>query len=192
MSLFQSISDATTGGLFGGHGPFEDWLGMGGGGGGGGDRRNRIHEGFDVARGYVNRGTATASDYLRQGYEDLFRSRAQGMIGGFGEAQSRYGAQAASQGLSPDVVQRMMFAPGQELQANLGQAQGEAGSGLAFDLAKLFKGTGSELAGLTQEELNLWLNKKIAKNAADSMERSGIYQGLGQLGGAAIGAGMFG
>jgi len=173
------------GGLAGGL--FGDSL-FGGGSSTGDGRASQITRGFDTAEGYLRQGTSTAADYLRQGYEDLFRSRAQGMIGGFGEAQSRYGAQAASQGLSPDVVQRMMFAPGQELQANLGGLQGEASSGLAFDLAKLFKGTGSELAGLTQEEVAMKLNKQIAKNAASSMETSGIYQGLGSLFGGFLGA----
>lgn len=169
-----------TGGLFGDQ--------LFGGSNTGDGRASMIDRYSARARADVALGTATAADYLRRGYEDLFRSRAQGMIGGFGEAQSRYGAQAASQGLSPDVLQRMMFAPGQELQANLGQAQGEASSGLSFDLAKLYKGTGSEFAGLTEEELALKLNKQIAKNAASSMETSGIYSGLGSLFGGFLGS----
>jgi hypothetical protein len=152
----------------------------------------RIQYGFDQGRNYIEQGTLAASDFLRQGYEDLFRSRAQGMIGGFNEMSSRVGAQTASQGLSPDVVQRMLFAPGQELQANLGAAQGEAGSGLAFDLAKLFKGTSSELAGLTEDELSLFLQKEVAKRAANQAQTAGMISAGGSIvGGLAGNPGLF-
>lgn len=159
---------------------------FGGGGSGGMGKGTRIKQGIGEARDYLNAGTASAADYLRQGYEDLFRSRAEGMIGGFGEMQSRVGAQTASQGLSPDVVQRMMFAPGQELQANLGSAQGEASSGLAFDLARLYKGTAGEMAGLSETELELWLKKQLSKDSADAQSTAGLIGGGATLGAAAI------
>lgn len=155
---------------------------------GGGGIGNRIGNAFEDIFSTVRGGTATAADYLQQGYENLFQQRAQGMIGGFGEAQSRMGAQAASQGLSPDVLQRLMFAPGQVLQANLGALSGESGAGLAFDLAKLMKGTSSEIAGLTEDELSLWVQKEMAKRAAKAGRNAGIMSGIGSLAGAAIGS----
>src|SRR5262245_56140709 len=155
---------------------------------GGGGVGNRIGNAFDDIFSTVRGGTAQAADYLRQGYENLFQSRAQGMIGGFGEARSRMGAQAANQGLSPDVLQRLLFAPEMELQSSLGSAAGEAGSGLAFDLAKLMKGTSSEIAGLTRDELSLWVNKELAKGAAKAGRRAGTVSGVGSLLGSAIGS----
>lgn len=144
--------------------------------------------GFGRARDEIKTGSLLASDYLRQGYENLYNQRAQGLIGGFNESSSRMGAQAAAQGLSPDVLQRLMLAPGQQLQAQLGELGGEVGSGLSFDLARLLKGTGTELAGLTQSHLSAFINKEVAKRAARKRMQAGILSGLGGLLGAGIGA----
>lgn len=181
-NLFDPSGLVVGGGFSGSDGLF------GGGGSHGPGMGTQIHQGIRDARGYVQQGTAQAADFLRQGYEDLFRSRAEGMIGGFGEMSSRVGAQTASQGLSLDVVQRMLFAPGQELQAQLGAAQGESASGLSFDLAKLFKGHGSEMAGLSEEELQLMLGKELAKDSAHAQQMAGLYSGFGSLLGGALGA----
>ena len=146
-----------------------------------------IERAFDQARGEIQGGTSTAADFLRSGYESLFNQRAQGLVGGFGEASSRMGAQAAGQGISPDVLSRMLFAPGMELQGQLGSLLGESESGLDFDLAKLFKGTSSEMAGLTEEEMALFVNKEIAKRAAKSGKQAGMISGLGSMAGGALG-----
>lgn len=147
-----------------------------------------LRHGYGVARGTVLEGTSLASDYLRQGYENLFNARSQGMIGAFDEANSRYGAQAASQGLSPDVLQRLMYSPGMELQTGLGAARGEAQSGLAFDLAKLYKGTAGELAGLDEAQVAAWVNKEAAKRAARAARNAGLVSAFGSILGSIPGA----
>jgi hypothetical protein len=141
------------------------------------------------AYGYVKDASKGAGELVRSGYEDMFKARAGAAVGGFDEQQSRLMANAAQSGLSPDVLQRMLYAPGMQVQNQIGQARAETQGGMNFDLAQLMKGTGSELAGLSEEEANMKMNL-YAQKRGEKMAGWGMAGGLlGTAAGAALGGG---
>lgn len=156
---------------------------------GGGGMGNQIANARTSMRDEALRGTQSASDLLRSGYESQFRARAQGAVGGFGEMSSRLGAQGAQQGLSPDVLQRLLYAPGMDLQSQLGAMKGEGESELDMQLAELMKGTSSELMGIDRDSLSMFLNKEAAKRARKDAQNAGWVAGFGTLG-SAVATGM--
>ena len=180
-----------------GYSPFPDITDLFGGGGGpfsglslgldnpfkspGPGEANWIKGLLAPAYGDVRQGTADASSQLRQAYEGQFRARLGGLTSGFGEQASRLGAQTASQGLSPDVIQRMLIAPGAQLQGEAGTIAGETQYGLHSDLARFLKGTGTELAGLHTNEAAIMANYMAALKGAKAAENAGLLSGLGGL-----------
>lgn len=178
LSLLPDVTD-----LFGGGSMFKGGIF----GGTPTSKANWIKEGYAPAFGEIRGGTAAASDLLRRGYEAQFRGAAEGAVGGFDEMSSRIGAEGASNGLSPDVLQRLLYSSGMDLQSHLGELRGASEFGLDTDLAELLKGTGTELAGLTRDQLATMANYMAALKGAKATERAGLFGGVGGLIGGIVG-----
>lgn len=139
---------------------------------------------FSKAAGYLLQGSQMAAGSALQGFESMYRARAQGEAAAFGEQQDRLGGEVASQGYSPDLVRRMLLGGQAQSQARIGQARGEADQGYQQFLAELQRNTGVELSDLSMEEMNFIQQAYLAKQARKAGEKAG-YIGLA---GSAMGA----
>jgi hypothetical protein len=141
------------------------------------------------AAGYVGQGSQRAADYLTRGYEDAFRMKNEAISGGMNERRRRLGAEVGAQGLSPEMLRRQLFVLDAEDRAQLGELFAESGMGLNTDLAELAKGTGTELAGMKQDELSLLLEMAFGAKArkAARKSKSGLGGILGTVAGSFLG-----
>lgn len=158
--------------------------------GGGGQPKGTpgfVSQGFGDAAGFIQQGSQVAEGDIRSAFEDLYRHKASGIAGGFGEQQRRLGAEGASQGLSADFAKRMLFEGQARAQSDIGGARGEALGQMGLELAGLHKGTGTELATLKREETDTVLEaylqskaRKAARKASKMRFLSSILSTVGQ------------
>lgn len=132
---------------------------------------------------YLLKGSAGAEQSAMQGFESMYRARAQGEAAAFGEQQDRLGGEVASQGYSPELVRRMLTGGQAASQARIGEARGESDQGFNMFLTELRKNTGVELANLTMEQMKMIQQGYLAKQAKRASKSAGM---LG-LGGSALG-----
>jgi len=145
-----------------------------------------------LQRGYVTDATAEATQSLMQGYRQAYAQRAAGIAGSYGLQSDQLLSEMASQGLDPSIARRMLAGQrGASLQ-QMGEAQGGLASEMYDNLARLQKGTGGELAAISQAETEQYLAPHIAKLSGDAMKaaaKSGAKGSIlgGLLGGIATG-----
>lgn len=132
-----------------------------------------------LQRGYVTEGTRQATESLMQGYRQAYAQRAAGIAGSYGLQADQLLSEMASQGLDPSIARRMLAQQrGSSLQ-QLGEAQGGLASEMFDNLARLQKGTGGELAAISQAETEQYLAPHIAKMSADATKSAGRSAGMG-------------
>jgi hypothetical protein len=140
-----------------------------------------------LQRGYVTDATAEAQRSLMEGFRQAYAQRAAGIAGSYGLQSDQLVSEMASQGLDPSIVRRMLASQrGSSLQ-QLGEAQAEGAAGYYDTLAKLQKGTGGELAAISQAETEQYLAPQIAKISGDAAKAAGKAQAKGNILGAIIG-----
>lgn len=140
-----------------------------------------------LQRGYVTEGTRQAEQSLMQGYRQAYAQRAAGIAGSYGLQADQLLSEMASQGLDPSIARRMLAQQrGSSLQ-QLGEAQGGLASEMFDNLARLQKGTGGELAAISQAETEQYLAPNIAKMSADATKAAAKSEAKGNILGAIIG-----
>jgi hypothetical protein len=134
-----------------------------------------------LQRGYVTDATAEAQRSLMEGFRQAYAQRAAGIAGSYGLQSDQLVSEMASQGLDPSIVRRMLASQrGSSLQ-QLGEAQAEGAAGYYDTLAKLQKGTGGELAAISQAETEQYLAPQIAKISGDAAKAAGKAQAKGSI-----------
>lgn len=128
--------------------------------------------GYAAAAQSILTGSQGAQDALLKAYRAQYQQRAEGIAGAQGEQADRLGAQASSQGISPDLIQRMLLGSNADTQRQIGAARGEGQSDYFNSLAELLKGTGTELAGLKENELQQFIQGYIASKARAAGEKA--------------------
>lgn len=141
--------------------------------------------GYAAAAGSILHGTQMAEDELRRSAEAMFRHRATGIVQGYGGYQQRLGAESAAQGLSPEAVRLQTMGGQPMIQSQIGEAQAGADAELHQLLAQLFKGTGTELAGLKLNELQTLLQSYWQRKGMKAANTANMFN----LAGSALGAG---
>ena len=132
-----------------------------------------------LQRDYVTEATGQAQQSLMEGFRRAYAQRAAGIAGAYGLQADQLGSEMLGQGLSADIARRMMAGQrGASLQ-QLGEAQGGLASEMFDNLARLQKGTGGELAAISQAETEQYLAPHIAKMSADAAKSAGRSQGIG-------------
>jgi len=140
-----------------------------------------------LQRGYVTDATAEAQRSLMEGFRQAYAQRAAGIAGSYGLQSDQLVSEMASQGLDPSIVRRMLASQrGSSLQ-QLGEAQAEGAAGYYDTLAKLQKGTGGELAAISQAETEQYLAPQIAKISGDAAKAAAKKQASGNIFGAVLG-----
>ena len=134
-----------------------------------------------LQRGYVTDSTAQATQSLMQGYRQAYAQRAAGIAGSYGLQSDQLLSEMASQGLDPSIARRMLAGQrGASLQ-QMGEAQGGLAAEMYDNLARLQKGTGGELAAISQAETEQYLAPHIAKMSADATRSAGKSQAAGSI-----------
>jgi hypothetical protein len=134
-----------------------------------------------LQRGYVTDATAEAQRSLMEGFRQAYAQRAAGIAGSYGLQSDQLVSEMASQGLDPSIVRRMLASQrGSSLQ-QLGEAQAEGAAGYYDTLAKLQKGTGGELAAISQAETEQYLAPQIAKISGDAAKSAARRQAAGNI-----------
>jgi hypothetical protein len=154
-----------------------------GGGGGGfvGALSKFAQKQAGLQRGYVTDATAEAQRSLMEGFRQAYAQRAAGIAGSYGLQSDQLVSEMASQGLDPSIVRRMLASQrGSSLQ-QLGEAQAEGAAGYYDTLAKLQKGTGGELAAISQAETEQYLAPQIAKISGDAAKSAAKRQAAGSI-----------
>jgi len=146
-------------------------------------------------RGYVTGATGQAQQSLMEGFRQAYAQRAAGIAGSYGLQADQLGSEMLGQGLSADIARRMMAGQrGASLQ-QLGEAQGAGAADYYNMLARLQKGTGVELAAISQAETEQYLAPHIAKMSGDAMKAAAKSQAKGSIFGGLLGGlvgGIFG
>lgn len=130
--------------------------------------------GYGGAADAIFSGSRGADDEIRQGYDAILRQRAEGLTSGLADRERSYGAQASASGYSSDLAGRMSYAGGMADRAKYGSDAAGDQVHLHEDLAKLLKGTGTEIAGLKQEEIGTILSAIYGDKAAKAAKGSGL------------------
>jgi hypothetical protein len=166
--------------------------------GGGGQPKGTpdfVSQGFNETAGFIEKGSQMAEGDIRSAFEDLYRHKASGIAGGFGDQQRRIGAEASSQGLSPDFAKRMQFEGQARTHSAIGEARGGALGEMGLELAGLHKGTGTELALLKRDETDSLMenylqskSRKASRKASKMRFLASVFSTIGQAAGAAAGA----
>jgi len=141
--------------------------------------------GYGQAASYILGGSQGAQEQLRQQYEAMLRSRTGGAGLAYGNTMQRGGNALAGQGLSPVLTQLLLGGQRSQLIGQMGAATGGAEADYHGALAELAKGTGTELAGLKQNEIGSSLNYLVGKQAIDASKPDAMTQLLGIATGAA-------
>lgn len=145
--------------------------------------------GYAAAAQSILTGSQGAQDALLKAYRAQYQQRAEGIAGAQAEQADRLGAQASSQGISPDLIQRMLLGSNADTQRQIGAARGEGEVDYGTALAELLKGTGTELAGLKESELQQFIQAYIASKArAAGNKATWIGAGANVLGAGATAA----
>lgn len=139
---------------------------------------------FGQAGEFVTAGSRGAEGLLRDAYDKLFTTRAEGIVGGQRQFERGLGALSASQGYSPEMTGLLSESARAESIRGLGEARAQGESELDMLLAELLKGTGTELAGLSIAEAQSVLQNFLASKARSIARKGQKYD----LWGAAIGA----
>lgn len=138
-------------------------------------------------RGYVTGATGQAQQSLMEGFRQAYAQRAAGIAGSYGLQADQLLSEMASQGLDPGIVRRMLAQQkGSSLQ-QLGEAQGAGAADYYNTLAQLQKGTGTELAAISQAETEQYLAPQIARLSGEYAVKAGKAQGKGSLLGGLLG-----
>ena len=140
-----------------------------------------------LQRGYVTEATGQAQQSLMEGFRQAYAQRAAGIAGAYGLQADQLGSEMLGQGLSADIARRMMAGQrGASLQ-QLGEAQGAGAADYYNMLARLQKGTGGELAAISQAETEQYLAPHIAKMSGDAMKAAAKAQARGSIMGGLLG-----
>lgn len=130
--------------------------------------------GYAGAANAIFAGSRGADDEIRQGYDAILRQRAEGLTSGLADRERSFNAQAGASGYSPDLAARMSYSGGMADRAKYGADAAGDEVHLHEDLAKLLKGTGTEIAGLKQEEIGTILSAIYGDKAAHAAKGNGI------------------
>lgn len=138
----------------------------------------------------IMQGAESADAAMLNAYRDLYRSRLGGAAAGqrqFIDAQS---SEAAGQGLSPDVVRRLLASRQAQQSQMLAGAQGELMGQYGMQRAGLIQNTGNSLANLLIDETKFAKNLAAGKNAQRAAMQSAGIGAVAAIGGAALGGGL--
>jgi hypothetical protein len=117
---------------------------------------------------------------MLQAYRDMYRARLGGAAAGQRAMMDSYGAEAAGQGLSGDVVRRLLAQGGATQAQQLGALSGELDAEYGAGRAALTGQMAQALAGLTLDEMKfgtqLDMQRRQMKDARNAM-------GIGAIGG---------
>ncbi len=128
----------------------------------------RIMERYGNASTNVLQGSRQAEDLLRGAYDDLFTTRAEGIVGQRQSFDRSLENLARSQGYSQSLVDMLSEQAGFQTQGLLSEARSATQGDLGRYLAQLTKGTATEIAGLEQSAAQSLLEKDLGMVAADA------------------------
>lgn len=140
-----------------------------------------ISQGYGQAGQYILRGSVDAEEELRKKYEAMLRSRAGAMGMARAEASKSVGNQLHGAGISPELMGIVKSGQDESYLSRLGAALGEPEADLHGTLAELFKGTGTELAGLKQNESGSALNYLVGKAGVDAAGKSSAAEDIASV-----------
>lgn len=150
--------------------------------------------GLPAIYGYITKGSEQAQQSLMSAYRQAYAQRAAGIAGSYGLQMDQLQSEMLGQGMSADVARRIAAGQRGSALQQLGEAQAGAAGEYYTSLAQLQKGTGTELAAAKQAEIEQMLAPHIAQISGQYAAKAGKAQGLGnmlgQLGSAAIIAGI--
>jgi len=142
---------------------------------------------WSQAAGKILKGAEGADAALLEAYRDLYRSR----LGGAAAGQRRYvdsmGAEAAGQGMSGDVVRRMVAGRAAQQAQMLSGYGGEMEGQYGMQRAGLLQNTGNALAGLQLDQMKWEQNYQTAKSANKRAGQMGMLGAVAGIAGAALG-----
>lgn len=141
--------------------------------------------GYGQAASYILGGSQGAQEQLRQQYEAMLRSRSGGYGMAYSNQMQRGQSALAGQGVSPQLANLLL---GGQRASLLGQMSSGIGADEAqyhSSLGELYKGTGTELAGLKTGEIGNALNYMVGKQAIDASKPDALTQLIGLATGAA-------
>lgn len=137
-------------------------------------------------------GAESADAAMLKAYRDMYRARLGGAAAGQRQFIESQGAEAAGQGLSPDLVRRMVQSRGAQQSQLLGAAQGEMQGQYGLARAGLLQTTGNSIANLLVDETKFGLSQANGRRGAQNALTSSVIGGALGLGGAALGGGLGG
>lgn len=143
---------------------------------------HNLGQGYGQAAGYILGGSQGAQEQLRQQYESMLRSRTGGYGMAYGNAMQRGGNALAGQGVSPQLANMLLGGQRASLLGQMSSGIGQDEANYHGQLADLYKGTGTELAGLKQNEVGTSLSYLTGQSAIQASKPSGIEQLAGLAG----------
>ena len=141
--------------------------------------------GYQGAAGSIIQGSVEAEKMMRKAAAYDYAHRAGGLGRGFSDYRGSLTGNLQSQGMSPDIVQKQLYGARANAMGAIGEAGAQTQGSLYQSLAELYKGTGTELAGLKLHEMGQILQMFAAYKARKQNATNSLYQ----LGGTALRAG---
>jgi hypothetical protein len=136
----------------------------------------QLGQGYQQAAGFILGGSQGAQEQLRQQYESMLRARTGGAALAYGNAMQQGGGSLAGQGVSPQLARLLLGGQRSSLLGQMSQGIGQDESAYHSALAELMKGTGTELAGLKQNEVGSALDYLTGQKAISASKPSGLTE----------------
>lgn len=141
--------------------------------------------GYAAVAGSIMGGTAEAEKMLRKAAAYDYAHRSGGLMRAFQDYQGDLTGDITAQGMSPDVVKRMVSGRRADTLSRMGEAGAVTQSSLYAALAELMKGTGSELADLKMNEIDRIFQMFAARKARKQASKNANMSFLGDVAGLA-------
>lgn len=153
---------------------------------------NTASQQYQKAAGQILQGAESADAAMLQAYRDMYRARLGGAAAGQRMLTDQYASESAGQGLSGDIVRRML-AQNQAGQAQqLSASSGELDAQYGLARAPLLQQTGNALAGLLVDETKFGKNYAAGRRASNSAMWSAGIGGIASIAGAGLGGALGG
>lgn len=147
---------------------------------------------YQKAAGQILQGAEGAEAAMLKAYRDLYRSRLGASAAGQRMLQDGYASEAAGQGLSGDVVRRLLAQSQAQNAQGLAGLSGELDADYGMNRASLLQTTGNSLANLLIDETKFGKSYAAGRrSASNAMTASVIGAGAG-IAGAGLGGLAFG
>lgn len=126
--------------------------------------------------GTIAQGTKSSAEAQRLSAENLFRSRVEGIRGGYEELEDELGDEFSSQGVHPFFARQMLGQARSQIPGAIAGARGESQAAYNQGLAQLFQSDAESRVSVGLAKKQLGFQNYLGKKAREAARRNRKFQ----------------